>query len=411
MGTGYTMSELRSLSDELSPYWQAFVPSAVPNTVVLTAGNKEKPDLIIAPEFSRIVQVRAAEVTVSEKYSCDCTLRFPRLEKFRDDKEWYQCMTLEELENIKESSAGRLSHACADGFEDIAVKKRKLTSGRRIAITRGVASQFRGANIDDVEVTSQTFKGKEFYVVNGSPEFSKNDIELKIASYGGSFRQNPTSNTFCVLVHEQNFRVKNLIRTGKYNVVKLDWFVKCVSEDRFLPLMPHYMLFAETSTKQQFQHLYDEYGDSYTEPCEPGEFLDLCMRIRTTHESDVMSHVAIAEIKDKYLGDESVSGVFRHYTFYVDRYRELNNMESSLAISALELTEWNIRFNGGEISTELIGGVTHVIVNEKDLKRVGEINTIVKSFDRLPYVVTERWIEDSLKISHVRPERLYSPKN
>ena len=318
---------------------------------------------------------------------------------------------MDELENIKESSAGRLSHACADGFEDIAVKKRKLTSGRRIAITRGVASQFRGANIDDVEVTSQTFNGKEFYVVNGSPEFSKNDIELKIASYGGSFRQNPTPNTFCVLVHEQSFRVKNLIRTGKYNVVKLDWFIKCVAEDKFTPLMPHYMLFTEASTMQQFQHLYDEYGDSYTEPCDLGEFLNLCRRIGTNHKSEEISHTEIAEIKDKYLDDESVSGLFRHYTFYVDRYRNLNNLGSNIAISALELIEWSIRFNGGAVSTELIGGVSHVVVDEKDLDRFGEIQTIVKSFDRLPYIVTNQWVEDSIKMSHVRPEKLYSPKN
>ena len=321
-------------------------------------------------------------------------------------------MTIEELENIKQSSAGRLSHACADGFEDIAVKKRKLTGGRSITITRGVASQFRGANIDEVEVTSQTFKGKEFYVVNGSPDFSKNAIELKIASYGGSFRQNPTPNTFCILMHQQSFRVKNLIRTGKYNVVKLDWFIKCVAEDKFTPLMPHYMIFTETSTMQQFQHLYDEYGDSYTEPCDTEEFLNLCRRIGTKQKSgDIMSHTEIAELKDKYLDNECISGLFRHYTFYVDRYRGLNNLGPSIAISPLELIEWCIRFNGGEVSPELIQGVSHVVVDERNLERLGEIKIFMKSFDRLPYIVTSRWVEDSIKMSRIRPEKLYSPKN
>ena len=29
------------------------------------------------------------------------TLRFPRLEKVRDDKEWYDCMTFTELEELR----------------------------------------------------------------------------------------------------------------------------------------------------------------------------------------------------------------------------------------------------------------------------------------------------------------------
>lgn len=29
------------------------------------------------------------------------TLRFPRLEKVRDDKEWYDCMTTTELEELR----------------------------------------------------------------------------------------------------------------------------------------------------------------------------------------------------------------------------------------------------------------------------------------------------------------------
>ena len=357
------------------------------------------------------MQIRAAEVTVSDKYSCACTLRFPRLELFREDKEWYQCMTMEELENIKQSSSGRLSHACADGYEDIAVKKRKLTGGRKIAITRGVASQFRGANVDGVEVTSNTFEGKEFCVVNGSSQFTKNAVELKIASFGGTFRQNPTPATFCVLVHDVNFRVKNIIKTEKYNVVKLDWFVKCVEDDKFTSLMPHYMLFTESHTRQQFKHLYDEYGDSFTEPCEPADFSSLCRRITAASKGGdvMMSHTEIADVKDKYIEDPCVSGLFRHYTFYVDRYKQVSSVDQMIALSPLELVELRIRFNGGVVRSELVQGVTHVVVDGQDSKRIGDIQCVIKSFDLLAYIVTNRWVEDSIQMSYARPERLYTP--
>ena len=37
----------------------------------------------------------------SYRYKSGCTLRFPRVEKVRDDKEWYDCMTVDELEQLK----------------------------------------------------------------------------------------------------------------------------------------------------------------------------------------------------------------------------------------------------------------------------------------------------------------------
>lgn len=43
-------------------------------------------------------------VVFKNRYKCGCTLRFPRLEKVRDDKEWYDCMTVNELEDLKRVS-------------------------------------------------------------------------------------------------------------------------------------------------------------------------------------------------------------------------------------------------------------------------------------------------------------------
>jgi DNA ligase-4 len=50
--------------------------------------------LCVDASSSRIVQVKAAQVTVSEKYRAGYTLRFPRVIKIRTDKSWAQCMDL-----------------------------------------------------------------------------------------------------------------------------------------------------------------------------------------------------------------------------------------------------------------------------------------------------------------------------
>ncbi len=111
-------------------FWEGYLASywACPSSLSRFFLNvQEKPDLWIDPRDSQIVQIKAAEIIVSDKwviitsasyivestkfevrpplitrYKCGCTLRFPRVEKVRDDKEWYDCMNLDELEQMKQ---------------------------------------------------------------------------------------------------------------------------------------------------------------------------------------------------------------------------------------------------------------------------------------------------------------------
>jgi len=47
-----------------------------------------------------MLQVKAAEIVESSQYKTGFTLRFPRVEKIRDDKPWYDCMTVAELNDM-----------------------------------------------------------------------------------------------------------------------------------------------------------------------------------------------------------------------------------------------------------------------------------------------------------------------
>lgn len=59
--------------------------------------------------------------------------------------------------------------------------KRRKTASSRIERPRGVAEQFRQADVSDVQEVSRIFEGKEFCIVNGTRELSKQDIERKVA--------------------------------------------------------------------------------------------------------------------------------------------------------------------------------------------------------------------------------------
>ena len=76
---------------------------------------------------------------------------------------------------------GKLFHTSAAGEEGAELpptKKRRVGAG--VERPKGVASQFRPADVSDVKAVSQMFEGKEFCVVNGTAQLSKEEAERKI---------------------------------------------------------------------------------------------------------------------------------------------------------------------------------------------------------------------------------------
>lgn len=100
-------------------------------------------------------QVRAAEIVASDQYRTGCTLRFPRIERIRDDKAWHECLTLAGLRALR--AAGRLTKrhvdaaATADGDGDSDKKRRRraaaTAAGPGSRRTIAVQERFRGATV------------------------------------------------------------------------------------------------------------------------------------------------------------------------------------------------------------------------------------------------------------------------
>lgn len=72
-------------------------------------------------------------------------------------------------------------------LDEPAAKYRKKSP--RAAATLG--SQFRATDVSKVENISKLLENKEICVYYGYGEFSKSDVEKKIAEYGGNLVQNP----------------------------------------------------------------------------------------------------------------------------------------------------------------------------------------------------------------------------
>uniref|UniRef100_H2ZIX8 DNA ligase 4 n=1 Tax=Ciona savignyi TaxID=51511 RepID=H2ZIX8_CIOSA len=258
IGSGYTDKQLLQIVAKIKDKLKVFDKKKVPDWLRVT---KEKPDVYIHPRDSIVVQVRATEILASASYAANCTLRFPRLISLREDKSYLDALDTIQLENLRSIADGKLAarHASLSD-QPSQPKRRKLKLEPRATVSSNLIS----TDFTDIEQLSTSFENKIFCVLSGSDQHPKQDLEKEIFKHGGKIVQNPTPETFCVVVKNiHNVRVRNVIRSQKYNVVRLDWLLMCLESGTLIPWEPHYMLFATQATKAAFSKTYDVFGDTF----------------------------------------------------------------------------------------------------------------------------------------------------
>lgn len=86
----------------------------------------------------------------NSSYKTGQTLRFPRVEKIRDDKTWKECLDINELERIRTIAKGKLTYQHATTSDEPVTKKKKRIV-TRIESPLKVAKHFAAANTSNVE--------------------------------------------------------------------------------------------------------------------------------------------------------------------------------------------------------------------------------------------------------------------
>lgn len=212
IGSGYTHKELLDFNNRFANKWKPWTKKSAPSYILCT---HEKPDVWIEPSDSCIVQVKATEFMTSDKYKCGFTLRFPRLEKFREDKSWYECVTYQELIDLREKNAGKLASRFMgnelndeidfndEGQHTLTLTKKLQNSSKKQARPT-VDPRFRGIDQQSVKQTGHFFSGLEFCVMEGNEQYSKLELEKLIYENGGVCVQNAVSKTRCVITGEKS---------------------------------------------------------------------------------------------------------------------------------------------------------------------------------------------------------------
>ncbi|CAG8778937.1 148_t:CDS:10, partial [Cetraspora pellucida] len=375
-GTGFTMKE----SEELKSLegWEPFDSNRIPDWLII---GHDKPHLIIPPEKSVVVQVRATEIVATNEFATNFTLRFPRFEKLRPDKDW--------------SSAASVQGPIIDYFQ----------------VRRSTLLETYTYQSGPIEKKSKIFINMKFYVMMTKyKSFTKSDLERMIKEHGGEFFQHPDASPNLYIIAESlsNFRIRKLAEAGQHDIVHPRWIEESISARRAIPLNPRFMLFITDATSHEFSTRMDQFGDSYTEKVDIDTLKELfeLNPIEERIHDDAKRRRLNDEIESRYFADTSLpNAIFRRCVVYIDYppLRENPVIDDLWALQEgcrdrLNLIELSLRYQDALVTDDLYSSnITHVIFDERDLSRV---DAIKKHYQRrqnesMPLFVRSSWVTDS----------------
>ncbi|XP_077585084.1 DNA ligase 4 [Stigmatopora nigra] len=387
IGSGYSMKELYDLGLKLAKHWKVYRKNDPPPNILCSM---EKPEVYIEPCHSVVLQVKAAEIVGSDVYKTNCTLRFPRIEKIRDDKEWHQCITLAELEQFRGRASGKLAsrHVRLDATNEPQKKRQKIPAKSK----RRVIDQFRSQDFSGVTKETDMFDDVEFCILNGTEDHPKAVLEKGVAKCGGIVVQNPGRDTYCVIVGLENMRVKNLILANQHDVVWASWLLECLEQKQVVPWQPRHMIHMSPSTKEDFAKEYDSYGDSYFMDTDEQQLREVFGQVRNV---DSTVAVDVCQVEERYGWEDLPTSMFRPFTVYMDEYVDIEEPEIAISASCLDIRALEFRYHGGTVVRKLEEGVSHVVIQEET--RLLALRRLRRNFQKKFKIVKDAWVIDSIE--------------
>ncbi|OZJ05239.1 hypothetical protein BZG36_02293 [Bifiguratus adelaidae] len=429
VGTGYSIAELTRYNEMLAeriPY----NPSKQPSWLMHSPHSKEKPDVLIPPYKSLVVQVKAAEITTSGVYAVGYTLRFPRFVRLRDDKSWEDCTSTKELMALRAQAAGRLQgQRVGEGGITSSPKRRKVASSQRHIGLSLMPSQI-GADTRQIKQESVLFENMSFAVINGDEDHSKEELEILIKQNGGNFYQHEDAKQgmYVLAGDTKQIRVKALISKREKDIIRPQWIVDCIQRQDILPLQPKYMVHTTLHTAIRFRTIIDESGDSYVDDITDSGILELFKTMPSPTAQD-LEYVAFlnSRIVEKYLHNDAIPGALMNQVVaWLDDpgsqrlpVDSIGPYEKGLTLQETQtarkhdccfrIRSW-IVFQGGQITQDVdCNELTHIILEDHDEKAWQWWHLHMRGWPKRPHVVSQRWVIDSVKGGRLIEEALYQP--
>ncbi|KAL1926334.1 hypothetical protein VTP01DRAFT_5855 [Rhizomucor pusillus] len=421
LGTGYTVDEL----DEFRKYFEnceRYDPKRQPSWLIHPPKSNENPDVIVPYSKSVVVEVKASEIIWGNMYGAGNTLRFPRFMSFRTDKSWKDIMTYTEMIKArKEGTVGSKKRSASQQDLIGHTKKRaKTKTSARPSRSFTLTESQQGVDVKNIKVKTSLFGGYMFYVITGDETYSKQALEALIQENGGSFCQNPV-NADRIIASTPNISVRSIMSKKDHDIILPRWILDCIENQDLLDLAPKYMLYTTAKKKLEFRAKMDPWGDEYTNDATEQSLQEVFQRMPNQAGDPEKARQLADEIHERYFPNTGIPGLmFQRVKAYLDVAADDKPISRSEDITMdwvteqrtrerLHLSAADIRFYGGQITSSIEEGVTHVVMDPDNLKRLPSLTEAFKRMP-LPRFVTTDWTNACVREKTMVDERKYEPK-
>ncbi|KAG5677679.1 hypothetical protein PVAND_007416 [Polypedilum vanderplanki] len=287
---------------------------------------RKKPDIIIQPHKSIVLQIRVSELTPSNDFFTEYSFRFPRIVSIRYDKFWDESCTIQEFQQMykiddvinRRTIKVNKRNIYAEDFSSPKKKRQRisLVKSRARAI-----ENFCHNSEEDVQPIDNVLNGIEFCVRTSSQNLpSVDDLKLLLKLHGASLTEFPRKKkTFAVVAGDIDEQIKIYVNNKTHSILKVDWLVKNFAKD--LPLLDipkltplDFYFMTDEMYEENFKQNYDKYGDSYYNVIES---VDEMMKI--VNNMQIEHKISSQEIKEFEQEIYSIDGtenykIFRKYS-------------------------------------------------------------------------------------------------
>lgn len=415
VGTGLSDDELEAVVTKLKPYFRKYPKTSPPSFYQVTNHSKERPDVWVdSPEKSIILSITSDIRTIeSEVFAAPYSLRFPRIDRVRYDKDWHECLDVQSFIELVQSGNGTTQRNTEYGNNKDNKPKRMKSSIRGEKKNMSIVpSHLSQTDVSSVTGGSLMFSNMMFYFVNVPPSHSLESFHKLVAENGGTFSMNLNNAvTHCVAADSKGFKFEAAKRRG--DIIHYTWVLDCCAQKKLIPLHPKYFLFLSELTKKKLQEDIDEFSDSYYLDLDLGDIKQLLSNINRSEDVSTVDHY-----RKKYCPKDKWS-IFNGCSIYFRT--TMPSLKEDWQI-LLELSSKRFKvevlMGGGKVTSNL-NSATHVVAlflpschtNYEDETQSSFTSVERKILGRKRlHIINSKWLEDCLNSCQRLSEDTYSIK-
>ncbi|MCJ1334404.1 DNA ligase (ATP) [Thelotrema lepadinum] len=410
-GGGFTAQDYKAIRSKTEGKWIKWDRKRPPRDLIVLGGDDrdrqyERPDMWIKPQDSLVVSVKASSVHETDRFAAQISVRFPRFQRFREDRDWRSALSMHDFLSLK----SEVEKKRGENMRVNEGKKRKITRKEKPAITIHGKDVLKTPYAGPV---TECFKGLEFFVIGGCAKpqrKSKPELEQLVKANGGNIHQTHEKDPDMICIADANLvQVNALKKRGTHNVIRPSWIFECIKQNEterdkpsfLLPLEPRHLLFAKDGVEDQINENVDPHGDSFARDTDPDELKKLLkdMPLPKKGYSRATAHAAL----ESRNGELPVlqGWILEELIIAFQGSSESLDVTEPLSLQSYQARQ-TARFAGATVTTDLEEGkTTHIVVcgrDESELRtRATEIRRQISTWKKLPRVVGLDWIENCWK--------------